>query len=424
VAPVDRDRPDSYQDVSEADAIVELARKPIDLIRRRSYAYISAENTVQPPNAEPFVTVLGVAMKHSSNGGRVRVSDQRLGKLDALIKRSRGTARNAGKHALGPISLLAGRQLLTKKATTTLVQSWAHPSGRQDVASLNVLEAAAKVRIGRSGVVTVGHRVLDVDYDNRSVLLRGTNLRTVNVDRAFAVWSHLWTNYYHWVVDILPKICAYQQAFGKDLADGYICYPFFGTPYEDESRELLGIPRTRFIDTRRVSPIAVREEIVVSVLTGWDLPHPATSMVRNRLAPLAEVSGPPRIYVARSSRRSVVNQEDVIALARAHGFTVIEDRPRSVIEQISLFRSAEVILAPHGAALANLTWCSPGTRVIELLPRGYHPPVFRNLCAELDLIYTSVKDSDVRGRGHWTQVASDFVVDLQGLGDAFDRVNL
>ncbi len=38
----------------------------------------------------------------------------------------------------------------------------------------------------------------------------------------------------------------------------------------------------------------------------------------------------------------------------------------SVREQARLFHDAEIVIAPHGAALANLVFCRPGTHILEL----------------------------------------------------------
>ena len=43
----------------------------------------------------------------------------------------------------------------------------------------------------------------------------------------------------------------------------------------------------------------------------------------------------------------------------------------TVQEQIDVFHGAEVIIAPHGAALTNITFCTPGARVLEMFAGTY-----------------------------------------------------
>ena len=43
----------------------------------------------------------------------------------------------------------------------------------------------------------------------------------------------------------------------------------------------------------------------------------------------------------------------------------------SVQEQIDVFSGAEVIIAPHGAALTNITFSRPGVRVLEMFAGAY-----------------------------------------------------
>ena len=47
-----------------------------------------------------------------------------------------------------------------------------------------------------------------------------------------------------------------------------------------------------------------------------------------------------------------------------------------VREQIDRFAAAEVIVAPHGAALANLVFARPGVRVLELFAPDYVNPCY------------------------------------------------
>jgi capsular polysaccharide biosynthesis protein len=53
------------------------------------------------------------------------------------------------------------------------------------------------------------------------------------------------------------------------------------------------------------------------------------------------------------------------------GFVRIDAGTFSVQEQIDLFHNAEVVVAPHGAALTNITFCRPGTRVLEMFAANY-----------------------------------------------------
>lgn len=54
---------------------------------------------------------------------------------------------------------------------------------------------------------------------------------------------------------------------------------------------------------------------------------------------------------------------------RSLGFEFIDPSDMSILEQIRLFDSAQFIIAPTGAALANLIFCSAGTKVYVVLPK-------------------------------------------------------
>jgi capsular polysaccharide biosynthesis protein len=53
------------------------------------------------------------------------------------------------------------------------------------------------------------------------------------------------------------------------------------------------------------------------------------------------------------------------------GFDVIDPGELSFREQVELFSQASVVIAPHGAALANLVFCRPATRILEIFSPRY-----------------------------------------------------
>src|SRR3546814_13955182 len=78
-----------------------------------------------------------------------------------------------------------------------------------------------------------------------------------------------------------------------------------------------------------------------------------------------------RYYITRRDGigRSVVNEDEMIALAEARGFRVMEWSSYSLAEQIALARHASMIICYHGSGLTNMVFTSPGCRLLEILDR-------------------------------------------------------
>jgi capsular polysaccharide biosynthesis protein len=97
-----------------------------------------------------------------------------------------------------------------------------------------------------------------------------------------------------------------------------------------------------------------------------------------------------RIYVSRGNvgRRRVTNEQDVLTtLSKKYGFMPVSMDQLSVKEQAILFYQAESIIAPHGAALTNLLFIQPHTKVIEMVPHGYVNNCFHIISSHLDANY-------------------------------------
>ena len=62
----------------------------------------------------------------------------------------------------------------------------------------------------------------------------------------------------------------------------------------------------------------------------------------------------------------------------------------SVEEQVKFFSSADMVVGAHGAALTNLVFCRPGTRVVELFSPHYVNPCYRDLCVAAGLRHAAV----------------------------------
>jgi len=80
-------------------------------------------------------------------------------------------------------------------------------------------------------------------------------------------------------------------------------------------------------------------------------------------------------------RRSIANFEALRGALAALPVDLVTAvlETATLAEQAALFATADVIVAQHGAALANTIWCRPGTRVIEIGPLNYYRTVFHPL---------------------------------------------
>jgi capsular polysaccharide biosynthesis protein len=113
--------------------------------------------------------------------------------------------------------------------------------------------------------------------------------------------------------------------------------------------------------------------------------------ISTNVPPMARPS-PRRLYIDRSysQLRPLVNEADLKNALAPLGFIAVRPEMLSVADQVRLFRGADVIVAPHGAALTNLGFCRPGTQIIELLMDAYCNWCFRNLAGLMQLRYDCV----------------------------------
>ena len=94
---------------------------------------------------------------------------------------------------------------------------------------------------------------------------------------------------------------------------------------------------------------------------------------------------PVRVYISRALpfARILVNEAELLPLLSEMGFQVCRLESMTFEEQVRLFRNAEVVVGPHGAGFTNLIFSKPGTRVVEIMAKGYERRCYWTLSAEL-----------------------------------------
>jgi capsular polysaccharide biosynthesis protein len=67
------------------------------------------------------------------------------------------------------------------------------------------------------------------------------------------------------------------------------------------------------------------------------------------------------------------------------GFEIVCCEELTFEQQVWLFREAETVIGPHGGGFANLVWCQPGTKVLEILGSNSVRRCYWSICSALGL---------------------------------------
>lgn len=247
-------------------------------------------------------------------------------------------------------------------------------------------------------------------------------------------------NYYHFLTDVLPRWGILQESLPGTLPDAVFVNT--ATRYQRELLALAGIgsvhsSRRRLVgaigDVPVVEPArhtSVRAScLLVPCLPNPDLMAPrwTTDWLRAHLPARTAAGRPRRLYVTRGSRRNtrrLANEPALWPILERRGFERLDPGTLSVQEQIDAFASAEVVVAPHGAALANLVFAPRGVRVLELFAPRYVNPCYWVIADNVgaDYRYLVCGRDDRPDGAPMNGVLTDIVADPEAFAAALDEL--
>ncbi|MDX2246615.1 MAG: glycosyltransferase family 61 protein [Bacteroidia bacterium] len=199
--------------------------------------------------------------------------------------------------------------------------------------------------------------------------------------------------FFHWILDILPKLAIMRAAgWSCDKVD-YVIVNSTQSRFMRETLALAGVPMEKVITTDDHPHIKV-DELLVPSKPSWTGNPPVwvIEFLRELFLPTLPKNTshlPKKIYISRAKApvRKVKNEEEIIQYASSAGFTSILLEDYSITDQIAMFAGAEAIIAPHGAGLTHLSFCKPGTKIIEFFSPLYVNACFYSLASVVNLDY-------------------------------------
>jgi len=209
-----------------------------------------------------------------------------------------------------------------------------------------------------------------------------------------AVCHDQWSveNYYHWLVDTLPRLLVLRQTHPNMLLMLPQPLPPKELPdYISRSVAVFGFTNYLPVNTRQI----LRADcVVLPELTAPSLSQNPLLIKQVRAELLAALSPEPvratrKVYAARAARsvRSIVNEPEVDALLQEAGFEKVYFEDFSFLEQIRLMRETAVFLGVHGAGMANVLFLQDDAIIIELLNEACGDLCYSRLASCLGLTY-------------------------------------
>jgi len=213
-------------------------------------------------------------------------------------------------------------------------------------------------------------------------------------------------NYFHWMTDILPKLEVLAKSGVDWNKQTRFVFRNVTKPFQISTLEQLGIGRSQWLETNNGREYISAKRIIIPQLENkmcltmgsWVPEFLKRAFVDTGIN--SSLSGKStnhstnnKLFISRdpatAQGRDIANAANVNAFFSERGFKVVYPEQYSIMEQAALFSSASYIVAPHGAGLANLHFCSPGTRVIEF-HGAHYSPCYWALSEKLGLCYTNL----------------------------------
>jgi len=207
-----------------------------------------------------------------------------------------------------------------------------------------------------------------------------------------ANWTH-WKNYFHWLIDVVPRLRAYTDDYHILVNDPL-------ASYEKQTLEMLGLlDKCIFITGDHVVVDEFKFISPHASLSTYDpdsLDYLRATFLKKIVTPQKAL--PKKFYLTREGgRRSPINERDLAHKFRDIGWEIIECSDYSLNDQISLFNNATHIAGCHGAALVNLLWIKPECRVFEIFPVDRILPTAEMLALHIGASHYSLITNSLTG---------------------------
>ncbi len=259
-----------------------------------------------------------------------------------------------------------------------------------------------------------------------SIFKRGFRKISEQVCIIHSIWS---LGYYHWLIESMPRAMILQEKY----PNAKIYLPSFDFKKYEEILNTVGIKSIEYFPHNK--NILTRNLILTECPKTWG--NIDSSLLRKMSNKIVDYFGLVNnrkdeserisiLYITRKNARGrrVINEDELCEFILNCGGEVANFDNLNFESVVKLMRKSNIVVANHGAALANLIFMVEDTKIIELFPKRNQPFDYRpvgnsflhiscylNLCNIFNINHRYIICNHNRRRWQKTDLA-DLYVDI------------
>ncbi|MFD2515646.1 glycosyltransferase family 61 protein [Pontibacter locisalis] len=237
------------------------------------------------------------------------------------------------------------------------------------------------------------------DGSKNIIFYQKSIIKPVKIDGCAVVVAVPWGSvYYHWMVDVLPRLELVKEAGLFENID-HLVINEVQKDFQLVVLNKIGIPLSKTIQVKDIwnTHYQFDQLIVPSFVSEPNRSDLLTILSIEKHFPSLETNSriedlPKKIYLGRTkaNNRKLLNESDILPFLMMHGFEEIFPENHTVSEQAEIFRNAQIIVGVHGSALTNIVFCKPDTTVFDIAAPEWINNCFQDICELKKLHYIRI----------------------------------
>ena len=210
-------------------------------------------------------------------------------------------------------------------------------------------------------------------------------------------------NYFHWLFDMLPKIFICSKNYNIKKID----YFYLSEPqkFQKDLLKFFKIKENKIVNSKLYRHI--QADNIITCDHPWyskgyfyeefdNCPKWIVTWLRNNfIKNRKKFYASKKIFIDRSDSKNnhvqIINKNEVLDFMKKNGFKIYKIAKMNFFKQVYLFWNADFIISTHGAALANLVFCKPNTKIIEMKPEKQPGNYYKKISKINKLKYKCIK---------------------------------